>query len=481
MGESTGAVVNLDKVPLKYAGLRYDEIWISEAQERMVLAVPQSKVAQLLKLAESEDVEATVIGTFGAPRSELVLNFAGTEVGRMSMEFLHNGIPTPTRKAVVIESAPPKKEVSAPLSPEAFKKRLLERLSHPNIASKHWVIRQYDHEVQGGSVVKPLVGPLQIGPSDASVIRPKLGSHRGVAIGCGMSPLIDDPYEMAMASIDEAIRNVVVVGADPDRVAILDNFCWPSVDDEETMGTLVRACEACRDAAIAYRIPFISGKDSLHNQFTNKETGQVLRIPRTLLISAIGVIEDVRKCVTMDFKSPAGCPVYLIAGNNPRDMSAMTAMHRKMAKLIADGHVAAVHDVSDGGYVVAAVEMCIASGHGLNLDPEFLASHDPFADRSGSYIVQLRETAFEAVQSTVVRHPTVDKENIFSEPTTSELDPFLEVFCEHFGSGVTTSRIGFVQTRPSLLLVSNLNPGIKVQLEIRIPELTRAWRGTLDW
>src|SRR5262249_37414617 len=150
-----------------------------------------------------------------------------------------------------------------------------------------WIIRQYDHEVQGGSVIKPLTGPKQVGPSDAAVIRPKLNSTKGVALACGLAPQIEDPYQMTIAAIDEAIRNVVAVGADPSKVAILDNFCWPSVDDEKTMGTLVAACEACRDAALAYGIPFISGKDSLHNQFTNQETGQVIRIPRTLLISAI--------------------------------------------------------------------------------------------------------------------------------------------------------------------------------------------------
>ena len=180
--------------------------------------------------------------------------------------------------------------------------QLLTLLAHPNIASKHWIIRQYDHEVQGGSVIKPLTGPLQIGPSDASVIRPKLDSYKGVVVSCGMSPQIEDAYSMAIASIDEAIRNAVAIGADPTKLAILDNFCWPSVDDERTMGTLVAACEACYDASMAYGIPFISGKDSLHNQFTNQETGQVLKIPNTLLISAIGVIEDVRKCVTMDLK-----------------------------------------------------------------------------------------------------------------------------------------------------------------------------------
>jgi phosphoribosylformylglycinamidine synthase len=381
MGEKTGASVDLDKVPLKYAGLRYDEIWISEAQERMVLAVPRSKVKELLQLAASEDVEASVIGEFAA--GELQLRFAGKEVGRISMRFLHDGIPTPTRKAVVTVSEPP--TATKPSSAPA-RQRLLELLSHPNIASKHWIIRQYDHEVQGGSVIKPLIGKSQIGPSDAAVIRPKLSSYRGVALGCGLSPQIEDPYAMSLAAIDEAIRNVVAVGADPDQIAILDNFCWPSVDDEVTMGTLVRACEACRDAALAYRIPFISGKDSLHNQFTNQETGEVLRIPRTLLISAIGIVDDVRKCVTMDFKQHSD-PVYLIAATDPNDLNSLATTHRAMAKLIADGHVAAVHDLSDGGLLVAAAEMAIASGYGLNLDPAFLATEDPFAEKPGRGLV----------------------------------------------------------------------------------------------
>jgi phosphoribosylformylglycinamidine synthase len=293
MGEGIGAAVQLDRVPLKYAGLRYDEIWISEAQERMVLSVPGEQLAALLELAKGEDVEATVIGEFGTPRQELVLHYKDQQVGRMSMDFLHHGIPMPTRTAVVQEAKPRQRDTgvqpvqAAPKvgepkptqtrsnahrgdAPSATKARLLATLAHPNVASKHWIIRQYDHEVQGGSVIKPLIGPLQIGPSDAAVIRPKLGSHRGVVIGCGLAPHITDPYEMSLAAIDEAIRNVVAVGADPAQIAILDNFCWPSVEDEQTMGTLVRACEACRDAALAYRIPFISGKDSLHNQFTDQ-------------------------------------------------------------------------------------------------------------------------------------------------------------------------------------------------------------------
>ncbi|HEX4056400.1 MAG TPA: phosphoribosylformylglycinamidine synthase subunit PurS [Tepidisphaeraceae bacterium] len=477
MAEKTGAIVDLEKVPLKYTGLRYDEIWISEAQERMVLAVPPQHVPRLLELAQSEDVEATVIGQFGTNDAALILNFRGQQVGRVSMQFLHNGIPMPTRKAIV--AAPSPKQflpTPAPFVPDAFKRKLLSLLAHPNIASKHWIIRQYDHEVQGGSVVKPLVGPMQIGPSDAAVLRPKLGSSRGVAIGCGLAPQIEDPYDMAIASIDEAIRNVVAVGAHPDRVAILDNFCWPSVDDERTMGTLVRACEACRDAAIAYGIPFISGKDSLNNQFTNKETGQVLRIPRTLLISAIGVIEDVRKCVTMDFKLP-GAPVYLISTNSTDDLAAPASTHRAMAGLIADGHVASVHDLSDGGLAVTAAEMIIASGRGLTLDPAFLAASDPFAERPGSYIIELRESVFDVIEGKV--HPTVQGQGHLYGGNSA--DPFQKILSGHFGSSASVTRLGFVQNRPSLLIVSRLDKGIKVHDEIPVEDLTRAWRGTLDW
>ncbi|HUB27111.1 MAG TPA: phosphoribosylformylglycinamidine synthase subunit PurS, partial [Tepidisphaeraceae bacterium] len=344
MGEKTGAIVELDKVPLKYAGLRHDEIWISEAQERMILAVPQDRVAELLKLAASEDVEATVIGRFGTDRRELILNYQQTETGRLAMEFLHEGLPKTQRKAVVTHQS-----TEIPSQPHGNPRdQLLKLLAAPNIASKHWIIRQYDHEVQGGSVIKPLMGPLQIGPCDAAVLRPKLNTFRGIALGCGMCPAIPDAYAMAIASIDEAVRNVVAVGGNLDRMAILDNFCWPSVDDPRTMGTLVAACEACRDAAMAFRIPFISGKDSLHNQFTNQETGEILRIPNTLLISALSVIDDVRKCITMDLKQ-RGSRLCLVSARDPNDLANLAATHRGVAGFIASGKAFACHDVSDGG------------------------------------------------------------------------------------------------------------------------------------
>ncbi len=464
MGEKTGAAVDLEKVPLKYAGLRYDEIWISEAQERMVLSVPPQHVADLLALATGESVEATVIGHFGTEGQELCLSYRAQAVGRLSMKFLHDGIPMPTRKAVVSGTGGPpvassnnkEREYGRAAHATPFKQRLLTLLAHPNIASKHWIIRQYDHEVQGGSVIKPLVGPQQIGPSDAAVLRPKLTSTKGVALGCGLAPQIEDPYRMAIAAIDEAIRNVICVGASLDQIALLDNFCWPSVDDDRTMGTLVRACEACRDAALAFGTPFISGKDSLHNQFTDAATGRVIKIPATLLISAIAVLDDVRKCVTMDFKQPSAA-VFLIAARDPSDLNSLSRTHRMVAELIRDGSIAACHDVSDGGYAVSAAEMCIASGLGVTLDPDVLAAHDPFAERPGCYLLELR---FDKA--------TVQLERGFAE----RVAPFADAVY-----------LGRVQRSPRLLVFNQRmgETSERVTDQLSIDDLTAAWRGTLDW
>src|SRR5439155_1633642 len=261
----------------------------------------------------------------------------------------------------------------------------------------------------------------------------------------GLAPHSEDPYEMAIASIDEAIRNIVAVGADPAKIAILDNFCWPSVDDEITMGTLVAACEACRDAALAYGIPFISGKDSLHNQFTNTETGQVIRIPNTLLISAIGVIDDVRKCVTMDLKNRTA-RVCLIAPVDDK-LQTLAGTHRAMAKQIAAGRIAACHDVSDGGVAVAAAEMCIASGLGLIVGQEHFMTDQAFDERPGRYLIELRDAEHvDAVRS-------------------------------DFAGVAQVIDFGLVQHLRKLTVTSTRER----VLEIGLDELTSAWRGTLDW
>jgi phosphoribosylformylglycinamidine synthase len=393
MGEHVGAEVWLEKAPLKYEGLTYTEVWISEAQERMVLAVPRAHWEELRQLCESEGVEVAVIGEF-KPTGKLDLMYHGETVGTLGMEFLHDGRPPVVRDAVYDPPAVKPLDV-AELTREQHNETLLGILSSLNVASKHWVIRQYDHEVQGGSIVKPLVGPLCDGPSDAAVVRPVLGRDRGLVISCGMNPHYGDfdTYHMAASSIDEAIRNAVAVGADPTRIAILDNFCWGYTDRPETLGSLVRAAIACQDLAVSLGTPFISGKDSLNNEFSYLDANgvkQTISIPPSLLISAIGQIDDVSTAITMDAKQ-AGNVVFLVGetkeelggshfglvrelpgGEVPKVNPAVAkATFAGVHRAIRQRLVRSCHDLSEGGLAVAAVEMAMAGGLGmrLNLDP----------------------------------------------------------------------------------------------------------------
>jgi phosphoribosylformylglycinamidine synthase len=395
MGSSLGATVHLERAPLKYAGLSYTEIWISEAQERMVLAVPEKNLAALAKICAEECVEMADLGIFGTPNADLILNYQGTEVGRLSMHFMHEGIPQPTREA---RWSQPVRATSSPVKAPAIGDALTSLLSHPNIASKHWIIRQYDHEVQGNTLVKPLVGPGGRGPGDAAVIEPISGSNRGIALGCGLQihggvpsdevlakrTYEGDPYLTTLAGIDECIRNLVCVGANPNRIAILDNFCWPSCEKPENLGTLVRAAQACYDGAMAYRTPFVSGKDSLNNQlrYEDPATGEkrVIEIPPTLLITGMGIVNNVNRCVTMDAKA-AGNTLLLIGATSGEiggshfaqlygdggaafpvtDLKVGPGTARAVAQCIADGLVQSAHDCSDGGLLVAVAEMLIAT------------------------------------------------------------------------------------------------------------------------
>ncbi|MBI3041065.1 MAG: phosphoribosylformylglycinamidine synthase subunit PurL, partial [Chloroflexi bacterium] len=307
MAEATGVRVDLDKVPLKYAGLSYSEIWVSESQERMVLAVPPDCIEALLNLCASEDVEAAVIGEFTNDR-RLRLSYNGNLVGDLSMEFLHRGRPQVKREATWQQRQYTEPDFG---SPPDLGEALLAILGSWNVCSKEWVIRQYDHEVQGGSVLKPLVGRNNDGPGDAAIIRPVLDSERGVIVANGINPKYGeiDPYWMAASAIDEALRQIVAVGGNLHRVALLDNFCWGNTDRPDMLGALVRAAQACYDMAIVYQTPFISGKDSLYNEF--QTDGETISIPHTLLISAVGVMDDVNRAVSMDFKA-VGDPVYIV-------------------------------------------------------------------------------------------------------------------------------------------------------------------------
>ncbi len=388
MGEETGAEVWLEKAPLKYAGLSYTEIWISEAQERMVLAVPPANWDAFHTLCASEGVEATVIGTF-TDTKRLVLKYDGQEVGNVAMSFLHDGRPPVVREA--IWEAPATGEAQ-PINQGMAHGEVLKRiLGSLNVCSKESIIRQYDHEVQAGSVVKPLVGIAHDGPSDAAVVRPVLTSNRGLAIACGMNPHYGDldPYHMATCAIDEAVRNCVAVGADPKRIAILDNFCWGNTERAETLGSLVRAAIACHDIAIAYGTPFVSGKDSLNNEFSYESNGktQTIAIPPSLLITALGQVDDITRCVTMDLKE-SGNRLFLVGATRGQlggshynlvmdrksddvptvDMESAKIIFRDAHSAISQGQVRSCHDLSEGGLAVAVAEMAFAGGLGVDIN-----------------------------------------------------------------------------------------------------------------
>jgi phosphoribosylformylglycinamidine synthase len=290
---------------------------------------------------------------------------------------------------------------------------LLAALAHPDVASKEEVIRRYDHEVQGATMVKPMVGVAADGPSDAAVLRPLMTEgRRGIALGAGINPHIGrvDPYAMAWAVIDEAIRNVVCVGADPDRVALLDNFCWGNPALPDRLGSLVRAAQGCHDAALAYGAPFISGKDSLNNEFVDAH-GDKRTIPPTLLISSLGLVPDVEAAVTMDLKQ-AGDVVYLVGetraelggslyhrlhgalgGGPPIPVPDASETFRALHGAITAGQVRAIHDLSEGGLAVAAAEMAIAGRLGLEVALSEVV-RDPAADDDGAVLFSESNSRF---------------------------------------------------------------------------------------
>jgi phosphoribosylformylglycinamidine synthase len=384
MSEPCGAEVDLERVPLKYPGLAPEEIWISEAQERMVLAVPPEKLEELLAVFRAEDVEATVIGRFNAT-GKLSLRSRGELVGELDLEFLHEGTPRPVRQASYAPAALP--DPGCPAPPRGQARMVLELCGAPDNASKEWIVRQYDHEVQGLSVLKPLVGVRMDGPGDAAVLQPLPGSRKGIAIACGANPRYGllDAGAMAEAVIDEALRNAVAVGGDPARTAILDNFSWGNCDKPDRLGSLVRASEACYRAAKAYGTPFISGKDSLNNEYRVGE--RTIAIPPTLLVSALAIVPDIARCVSMDLKC-AGSRVYLLGrtrvelggshylaalglagGRVPRpDLAEAPRLFAALHGAIGAGLVLACHDLSEGGLGVAAAEMAFAGGLGLELE-----------------------------------------------------------------------------------------------------------------
>ena len=440
MGEETGAEVWLEKAPLKYSGLSYTEIWISEAQERMVLAVPEEKWQAFHDLCASEGVEACILGKF-TDSNELVLKYEGEVVGHLPMSFLHDGRPPVVREAAY----QPQPETPTNLSSIEFSHGdvLKQILASLNVCSKESIIRQYDHEVQAGSVVKPLVGIKNDGPSDAAVVRPDLRKPRGLVIGCGMNPQLGDrdPYWMAAAAIDEAIRNCVAVGADPAKIAILDNFCWGNTERAETLGSLVRAALACHDIAIAYGAPFVSGKDSLNNEFSYDE--KTISIPASLLITALGQVENIEQCVTMDLKSEGnvlllvgetldemgGSHFNLVTGSEsgivPRlNLEQAPPVFRSVHDCIQSGLIRSCHDLSEGGLAVALAEMAFAGGLGVDvkLDREGSAATVAlFSESNTRFVIEVEPGQLDSVQQAFEKNGALAPTQLGSVTSTGQV------------------------------------------------------------
>ena len=478
LGADCGALVKLEGAPLKVSDLDPWEIWLSESQERMVLAVPPKSLKALQAVFAAEGCELAVLGEF-TKSGRLVVTQHGRTVVDLDMKFLHKGLPKGERTATFTPAAGAKPAGGATKKPGEAIRAMVADL---NVCSREWIIRQYDHEVQGGTIVKPLQGVRHDGPGDACVIWPHAATGdmddlSAFAVGHGLNPEYGriDPYWMAMACVDEALRNVTCAGADPSRAALLDNFCWPSPEDPAQLGALVRCAEGCRDAAKGFSAPFISGKDSLYNQ-AKDEKGRDLKIPGTILISALAPVPDGRRSMTMDFKGP-GSALYLIGRTNdelggslyhktlgrtggdvPKVTSPACALDgfKCLHAAISKGLVLSAHDLSEGGLALAAAEMGFTGEFGCMLDLDEMA-RDPR--------IYSNETL------------------LFSESPSRilvEVDSKHEsAFLRHFGKGAKAApvrRIGQTTANP-ILKVVGLDGSVLLEEELK--PLKEAWQTAL--
>ncbi len=472
---SGGCEIYLDKAPLKYPGLDPWEILVSESQERMTVGVEPAKLDAFLELANRRSVEAAVVGKF-TDSGKFLVKFGEKAVASLEMKFLHDGVPQ-----MKLEAKWEEKKFDEPQFADEPDQtaNLLSLLGRLNVCSKEYVVRQYDHEVRGGSVVKPLMGAENDGPSDAAVMMPRLGSFEGVVVSNGIIPRYGDidAYWMTACAMDEALRNYVATGGSLEKVACLDNFCWPdpvksekAPDGEYKLAQLVRANQALYDFAIAYKMPPISGKDSMKNDYV---IGNVkISIPPTILITAIGKIEDARKAVTIDAKK-AGDFVYVLGvtkdelggsefyalkgfvGNEvPKvDAKRAYALYSKLSKAILKGLVASCHDCSDGGLGVALAETAFAGMLGMNVDLRSVPRER--AERNDFVLFSESQSRFVV---------TVSPQNAAN--------------FEKAMKGVSFAKVGDVRNDEQFVVVG-LNGSEAVKSDVAI--LKAAWKKTLNW
>ncbi|RJP25113.1 MAG: phosphoribosylformylglycinamidine synthase subunit PurL [Candidatus Abyssobacteria bacterium SURF_5] len=471
---SNGCRIELEKAPLKYKGLQPWEILLSEAQERMTLAVDPEKIDRFLELARRRDVEATVLGTF-ADSGKFEVLYESKVVAHLDMDFLHEGVPRMNLQARW--KAPKHEEPDLP-EPQDYNRLLEQMLARLNVCSKESFVRQYDHEVQGLSALKPFIGSSNDGPGDAAVLKPLYDSYEGVVVASGICPRYSDldTYHMTACAIDEAVRNAISVGGRLGYLAGLDNFCWPDpVQSEKTpdgyykLAQLVRSNMALYDYCTAYDVPCISGKDSMKNDYM---IGDIkISVPPTLLFSVLGRIEDVRKVVSMDVKRPSHL-VYVVGvtknelggseyfahhgfiGNSvPRVNSQLARqIYSRVSDAIDRRLIASCHDCSDGGLGVALAESAFAGGFGITADLSAVPQPEPLR---ADYLL------FSESQSRFVITVPPRKAKEF----------------EQMMDGVPFARAGKV-TRSPLLVLKN---GRQKILSADIFQLKRAWQQPLNW
>jgi phosphoribosylformylglycinamidine synthase subunit PurSL len=419
--ECNGCHVYLDRVPLKYPGMAPWEVWISESQERMTLAVPPEKLDAFMELMQRREVEATAIGTF-TDSGRCVVESHGCVVMDVGLDFLHDGLPRKHLKTTYTKKIYPEPCIPCP---ERLDTTILAMLRRKNLCSKEFISLQYDHTVQGGHVLGPVQGAGRV-QSDATLTRVVLDSKKGVGLTQGLFPSYAeiDPFLMAAAGIDTAIRGLIAIGVPLDSIAVLDNFCWCSSDEPERLGQLKLAARGCYEVATAFGTPFISGKDSMFNDFSgyDAENNPVkISVPPTLLISSIGIHPDVRQAVSLDAKI-AGDLVYVIGRTSEElggseyfahlgysgnivpalDTAGVRECYRKVTEAISRELVASACPVSHGGLGITLAKVAIAGriGMDLTIPVELRPDYYLFSESLGRFVVTVapdNKRAFERI------------------------------------------------------------------------------------
>ncbi|MCG8403005.1 MAG: phosphoribosylformylglycinamidine synthase subunit PurL [Firmicutes bacterium] len=465
MGESTGVKIHLDRAPLKYPGLAPWEIWLSESQERMALAVAPENLERLLAICREHNVEATAIGEFtGTGRLEV---YYGPECAcRLDMEFLHHGLPPRTMTAA---KKPLPMAEKQPAPPADWNKTCAAVMAHLNVCSKEPIVRVYDHGVQGSNALPPFGGLSGGAPNDAVVLAPVPGKKYGLVISHGLNPALNlvDPYAGSLWAATEAVANAVAVGADPADLVLIDNFIWP-YPDQESLYDLDRAVDACTDFVQATGMPFISGKDSLSSTYRAQD-GSVIKIPPVLCVSCFGRVKDVTATISADLKG-AGSTLVLVGERDIRQMGGsayfeitggcsplapqidpakLTGVLEAVHAACKKGAAAACHDISEGGLLTALAEMCFGGDIGaiITLPTDCRADYFLFNETAGCFLVEVDnpETARELFAGIphLVLGGTVERESItihrggdklFEVPVTELFEAWRRPMREVFGA-----------------------------------------------